>query len=144
MSELQSILHNLEERGHRLTPPRLAVLAAVLAQKGHFTVEDVMHGCPRIGRATVFRAMRMLTDSGIVCRVLLEDGSLHYRISRHGHHHHVVCVSCGGVRDLDTCAVGGLVQSLAQSTGFEIEGHWLEFYGRCAACREQETVLTGS
>src|SRR3990172_9979492 len=87
------------------------------------------------GRATVFRTIRLLTERGVVCRVLLEDGSLHYRLSRRGHHHHLVCLNCGGVRDLDECAVGDLVRELSRASGYEIEGHWLEVYGRCASCR---------
>src|SRR3989304_3520237 len=134
MSELQSIIQRLEARGCRLTASRLAVLAAVLAQKGHFTVEDVLRRCPGIGRATAFRTMRLLAEMDIVCRVLLEDGSLHYRLSRRGHHHHLVCVACGDVEDLDKCLVSDLVKSLSGPAGYQIEGHWLEFYGRGGFC----------
>src|SRR3989304_3281786 len=73
----------------------------------------------------------------------LGDGSLHYRVSRRGHHHHLVCVSCGNVQDLDECVVGDLVRELAASTEYEIEGHWLEFYGRCATCRSPVAVAAG-
>ena len=135
MSELESVIRKLEALDHRITPSRVAVIAAVLAQSGHFSVEDVLRQARAVGRATVFRTMRLLTDLDVVCRVLLDDGSLHYRVSRRGHHHHLVCVSCGNAQDLDECAVGDLVRELAAATEYEIEGHWLEFYGRCAACR---------
>jgi Fe2+ or Zn2+ uptake regulation protein len=135
MSELESVIRRLEDLDHRITPSRVAVIAAVLAHSGHFSVEDIVRQARAVGRATVFRTMRLLTDIDVVCRVLLEDGSLHYRVSRRGHHHHLVCVSCGNVQDLDECAVGGLVRELAAATEYEIEGHWLEFYGRCAGCR---------
>ena len=135
MSELESVIRKLEALDHRITPSRVAVIAAVLAQSGHFSVEDVLRQARAVGRATVFRTMRLLTELEIVCRVILEDGSLHYRVSRRGHHHHLVCVSCGNVQDLNECAVGDLVRELAAATEYEIEGHWLEFYGRCAACR---------
>jgi len=113
MPELESVIRKLEALDHRITPSRVAVIAAVLAQSGHFSVEDVLRQARAVGRATVFRTMRLLTDLEIVCRVLLEDGSLHYRVSRRGHHHHLVCVSCGNVQDLDECAVAGLVRELA-------------------------------
>ncbi len=133
-------MQRLETQGHRLTASRLAVLAAVLAQKGHFSVEDVLRRCPGIGRATAFRTMRLLAEMDIVCRVLLEDGSLHYRLSRRGHHHHLVCVACGNVEDLNTCIVKDLVEGLSRSADYEIDGHWLEFYGRCGSCRSVERV----
>ena len=135
MPELESVIRKLEALDHRITPSRVAVIAAVLAQSGHFSVEDVLRQARAVGRATVFRTMRLLTDLDVVCRVILEDGSLHYRVSRRGHHHHLVCVSCGNVQDLDECAVADLVRELAAATEYEIEGHWLEFYGRCASCR---------
>ncbi len=144
MSELESVIRRLEALGHRITPSRVAVVAAVLAQSGHFSVDDVVRQARGVGRATVFRTMRLLTELDIVCRVLLEDGSLHYRVSRRGHHHHLVCVSCGNVQDLDECAVGGLVRELAAASDYEIEGHWLEFYGRCAACRSGLAVAAKS
>ena len=140
MTELQLIMQRLQARGYRLTASRLAVLAATLAQKGHFTVEDVLRRCPGIGRATVFRTMRLLAEVDVVCRVLLEDGRLHYRLSCRGHHHHLVCVACGNVQDLDWCAVDDLVDGLSRSSGYQVEGHWLEFYGRCGDCRSQEQV----
>jgi Fur family ferric uptake transcriptional regulator len=136
MPELDSLTRRLETLGHRITPARAAVIAAVLTQGGHFSVDDILRTARNVGRATVFRTMRLLTDIDILCRVLLEDGSLHYRVSRRGdHHHHLVCVSCGNVRELEDCAVGDLVRDLAADTEYDIEGHWLEFYGRCASCR---------
>lgn len=142
MSELESIAQRLEARGHRVTPARLAVIRAVLAQRGHFSVDDILQHCPGIGRATAFRTMRLLAELGIVCRVLLEDGALHYRLSRRGHHHHLVCVACGSVQDLDQCAVADLVRELARASNYEIEGHWLEFFGRCPQCRLRQPAAT--
>lgn len=136
MADLQSVIHRLEGLGHRITPSRVAVIAAVLTQRGHFSVDDILRKARNVGRATVFRTMRLLTDQDILCRVLLEDGSMHYRVSHRGdHHHHLVCVSCGNVCELEDCAIGDLVRELAAATEYDIEGHWLEFYGRCASCR---------
>ena len=136
MPELDSITRRLQALGHKATPARVSVIAAVLTQSGHFSVDDILRKARNVGRATVFRTMRLLTELDIVCRVLLDDGSLHYRVSRQTrHHHHVVCVSCNNVEVLDDCAVGDSIRDLAATTGYEIDGHWLEFYGRCADCR---------
>jgi len=136
MSDLEAVSLKLEARGYRVTPPRRAVIAAALQQSGHFTVDDLLRRCRGAGRATVFRTMRLLTEAGVACRVLLDDGSLHYRLSeRAQHHHHLVCTGCGKVQDLDECSVSDLVRELSRTSGYEIEGHWLEFYGQCAVCR---------
>ena len=141
MSDLEAVSLKLEARGHRVTPSRRAVIAAVLQQAGHFTVDDLLRRCRGAGRATVFRTIRLLTELDVVCRVLLDDGSLHYRLSeRSQHHHHLVCTGCGKVQDLDQCSVSDLVRDLSRSSGYEIDGHWLEFYGHCAACRSEVAV----
>ncbi len=142
MSDIDLITRRLELRGHRVTPSRRRVLDAVLAQPAHFTVDDVLRAtrAPRrrqhdVGRATVFRTVRLLVDLNVLCRILLDDGTLHYRLSTRGHHHHLVCRDCGRVEDFTRCDVAGLVRELSRATDYEIEGHWLEVYGRCHACR---------
>lgn len=146
MSDLDNVCLKLEARGYRVTPSRRAVIAALLQQDSHFTVDDVRHRCRGAGRATIFRTIRLLTDLGVVCRVLMDDASLHYRVSQRGHHHHLVCTDCGNVQDLDQCAISGLVRELSETSGYEIEGHWLELYGRCGPCREAAamTVKAGA
>ncbi len=138
MSDLDLIIQRLELRGHRITASRRRVLEALVAAPAHFTVDDVLRSVPDVGRATVFRTMKLLQDLNVVCRVLMEDGSLHYRLSTRGHHHHLVCRSCGRVEDFSTCDVSAVIDQLAQATEYQIEGHWLEVYGRCSACRAAE------
>ena len=145
MCETQLVIERLEMRGHRMTDSRRRVLDAVMAQAAHFTVDDVLHSTRNVGRATVFRTMKLLLDLNIVCRVMLDDGTLHYRVSTRSHHHHLVCIDCGRVEDFSQCDVQSLTRDLAQATGYEIERHWLEVYGRCHACRllKTETVAVG-
>jgi Fur family ferric uptake transcriptional regulator len=144
MSDLENISVKLEARGYRITPSRRAVIAAALAQTGHFTADDLVTRCRGAGRATVFRTIRLLTELGVVCRVLFEDGSMRYLVSQRGHHHHVVCTGCGAVRDLDQCAIKDAIRELSDATGYEVEGHWLELYGRCAACRARVPAAAGA
>jgi Fur family ferric uptake transcriptional regulator len=135
MSDVDLVIERLELRGHRVTASRRRVIDAVLSQPAHFTVDDVLRRTRKVGRATAFRTIKLLTDLNVVCRVLLEDGTLHYRLSARGHHHHLVCRDCGRVEDFSQCDVSPLVRELTRATGFAIEGHWLEVYGRCSACR---------
>ena len=143
MSDLDLIIQRLALRGHRITASRRRVLEALVAAPAHFTVEDVARRVPAVGRATVFRTMKLLQDLNVVCRVLMEDGSLHYRLSARGHHHHLVCRTCGRVEDFSACDVGPLIDQLVQATDYQIEGHWLEVYGRCRACRTAERAPSG-
>ena len=143
MSDFNLIVERLEMRGHRVTTSRRAVVEAALAMPSHFAPEELLQRLPQVGRATVFRTLRLLLDLNVVCRVLMEDGSLRYRLSTRGHHHHLVCTKCGRVEDFTRCDVPSLVDELARSTEYDIEGHWLEVYGRCSSCRILETVELG-
>ena len=91
---------------------------------------------PSFGRATVYRTLKILVENGMLCRVLLEDGDLHYQLSHHGHHHHLLCVECGSSQDLTGCDIEDVLVSTSARHGFELSGHWLEVYGRCRDCLE--------
>jgi|DewCreStandDraft_2_1066082.scaffolds.fasta_scaffold00350_7 Fur family ferric uptake transcriptional regulator len=134
---LAGIVQRLEDRGCRVTAPRLAVLAAAADAGDQFSAEDVARRVPHVGRATVFRTLKLLVEMDVLCRVLLDDGSLRYRWSRRGHHHHLVCTACGAVEDFTLCDVTELLRELTRAINFSVEGHWLEVYGRCAACSVQ-------
>ena len=136
MKKIDDLLgERLEARGYRATAPRRSVLKAIANKKGHFTAEDIYDLVPKVGRATVFRTMRLLVELGMVCRVLLESGNLHYRLSHREHHHHLICVGCGSVKDFSDGSLESVVKDLVKPEGFESAGHWLEVYGRCSDCQ---------
>ena len=78
--------------------------------------------------------LNLLVEAGVLCRVLLEDGSLHYQLSHRGHHHHLICTDCGLTQDLLGCDIEGMLDEKAAELGFQTEGHRLEVYGRCYKC----------
>ena len=138
MADLRHVIERLEASGYRVTGPRLALLAVVGGMPGQFSAEEVQQRLPRVGRATVFRTLKLLVELGVVCRILLDDGRLLYRWSRGGHHHHLLCTTCGAARDLSECGVPQLLDAAIRASGYEMEGHWLEVYGRCRTCLGSE------
>ena len=135
LSVSEQILDTLEERGFRSTAPRRIMATVIGDQERHFTAEGLRQQLPgRMGRATVYRTLKLLVEAGVLCRVLLEDGDLHYQLSHHGHHHHLICVQCGSSQDLTGCDIEDLLLTTSADHGFELSGHWLEVYGRCRNC----------
>ena len=102
----EQILETLEQQGYRSTAPRRLVVRAVAGQERHFTAEGLYGHLPGLGRATIYRSLKILVETGVICRVLLEDGHLHYQLSHRGHHHHLLCVECGASQDLLGCEIG--------------------------------------
>jgi Fe2+ or Zn2+ uptake regulation protein len=131
----------LEEQGYRDTLPRRAVVQAIAQKEKHFTAEALREQLPGVGRATIYRSLKLLVEAGVLCRVLLEDGNLRYQLSRRGHHHHLLCVDCGASEDLTGCDIEGQLKKVAASHDFQVSGHWLEVYGRCRQCTPAQAPI---
>jgi Fe2+ or Zn2+ uptake regulation protein len=131
-----------DDLGLRSTRPRRLIaerLAEVAASGVDFAIEDLWRDLqaidPRIGRATVYRAVDLLLREGVLDRVAFADGTHRYRLCGLEHHHHVTCVACHRVVEVDACLSPDLLADVARSTGFQIDGHAVELFGRCEDCR---------
>ncbi len=140
LSLADQLLETLEEKGYRSTSPRRAVANAIASQQRHFTAEGLREELPWVGRATIYRSLKLLVETGVLCRVLLEDGNLHYQLSHRGHHHHLLCVECGASQDLLGCDIEDLLREVSAAHEFQLSGHWLEVYGRCQNCLSAQAV----
>jgi Fur family transcriptional regulator, ferric uptake regulator len=120
----------------RSTPQRRAVLEAIRRFDGSFTVPELYDRArtiaPRVGLATVYRTVELLRRNGSV-RPLAGEGRPAYVRCRPGHHHHLVCLACGGVEETELCAAPPAAE-LKQRYGFAAEAHEVDFYGTCARC----------
>jgi Fur family ferric uptake transcriptional regulator len=130
----------IREHGHKLTPQRHAVLKVIAATHDHLTPEAIYEKAleenPDLGLVTVYRTLDLLSELNLVCRVHGADGCRGYMMRRPTeHHHHLVCSKCGRVVDFTTCDLKDLEKKLSGETGFDINGHLLELYGFCPACR---------
>lgn len=129
----------IEREGHRLTAPRRAVLATLAAAAEPLTIEDVADQTPQVGRATVFRTVKLLQELDLVCRVPLEDGSARYLLSQSPHHHHLICRECGSVTEFRSAELDDAIEREAGRARFRLDAHTVELYGLCASCQDAET-----
>ena len=128
---LEAAIGRMRGRGYKATPQRVAVLRA-LAEEQHQSLEEIRVRCPEVGLVTVYRALDLLGELGIVRRLDLGDGA-RYELAR-DHHHHMICESCGDISEFDECPLEPELLP-PKSANFEIRAHSLEVYGRCGACR---------
>lgn len=128
----------LEGQGHRLTGSRRAVLEAISGTHSPFTVEDICLAAPGVGRATVFRTVKLLQELDVVCRLPLGDGGVRYQLSHSEHHHHLICGNCGAVTEFNDPELDVLIRSNANDEGFRLDDHSLELYGLCRSCRLED------
>jgi len=119
-----------------MTQQRRAVLDAIARTEGSFTAVQLFDHArraePRLGLATVYRTIELLRRTGGV-RPLAGEGRPAYVRCRPGHHHHLVCLSCGAIEETELCAAPPAGE-LKRRHGFAAEGHEVDFYGTCARC----------
>ncbi len=128
------IMAVLEDRGYRSTVPRRAIVCTIEEMHEGFTAEDVVRKLPAVGRATVFRTLKLFLETGIICRLNLIDGAPRYMLSRIEHHHHTVCVKCGKVGEFRAATVERLMRIIGDDLSGEIVGHRIELYVICGQC----------
>jgi Fe2+ or Zn2+ uptake regulation protein len=120
----------------RLTPQRRALLDLIADREGSFTAVELFQEArrrkPRLGLATVYRTVDLLRGTGSV-RPLVGDARPAYVRCEPGHHHHLVCLSCGGVEETELCGAPSATQ-LRRRYGFRAAGHELDIYGTCVRC----------
>ena len=135
------IISTIDDAGYRLTAPRRAVAMLVAERASHFTADELVTAARRrrlgVGRATVFRALELFVDLGVVERVDLPTGEHAYVACTPGgaHHHHIVCSSCGRASDVEDCGLQAAVERAGNETGYEVTHHRLELFGICPDCQ---------
>ena len=139
-NEAQVLLDDLRDQGFKITSPRHLVIERVAGRDENFTAEELAAELAPIGRATVYRTLKLLLDQGLICRVVLSDGAVCYRASHAGHHHHLVCVSCGATEDVHLTDVENVIDGVRSATDYEIVGHRIEVYGFCPTCKQRQAV----
>jgi Fur family transcriptional regulator, ferric uptake regulator len=139
MDDPNAIVQALDAAGYRLTGPRRVVADLITRHDGHFTaseLESVANGRGlRLSRATLFRALDLLTELGALERIELPDGDHAYVPCVRSHHHHVVCARCGRTTEVEGCGVPEAVAEIARRTGYRIDMHRLELFGLCGPCQ---------
>lgn len=118
----------LRARGLRVTNPRLRVHRHVRDAQGHVTAEEVGASLPGVSAGTVYAALELLEDMGVVRRVSTLGGTAVFD-SRPEPHHHAVCRRCGRMQDLEAPAPAAIAPA-----GFLVERAELQLVGVCAAC----------
>lgn len=132
----------LRARDLKLSKVRDAVARCALQRSGHFRVEDLVRalqdeGIREAHLATVYRAMPLLVDAGLVQATLVAPGdSQQYEVVfEREQHHHLQCLECGRMVEFQSGALEALQNEIAARYGFQLDGRASELHGRCRDCR---------
>ena len=129
----------LRASGHRLTPQRELVLAAVEAL-GHATPDEVYaevrtHS-ESINLSTVYRTLELLDDLGLIRHAHLTDRAPTYHSAQGHEHAHLVCRVCHRQFSIGRSEIEDALGPVAAQHDFAPDYGHLTVFGTCADCRE--------
>jgi Fur family ferric uptake transcriptional regulator len=141
LERFKSVLHG---RSLKMSTVRESIARAALNYDGHFSVEELLRvlrskGVSEAHLATVYRAVPLLVEAGLIQPALLSKGDhQRYEVAfEREHHDHIVCTSCGRVVEFVSEALEALQREIADRYEFSLDDHVHELLGRCSDCRDK-------
>lgn len=132
----------LKISGLKITPQRLLIIKVLedLGEEYHPGAEEIWRGVaarePNISRATVYRNLKQLVDSGIINELYFRDGKARFELNQE-HHHHFVCLTCGGTEKISAAEK---LEEVFKEIGLKrkVVSHQFEVFGICNDCENKE------
>lgn len=144
MKEHEKLFKNfLKTKGLKLTVPRKAILDTIFTYHRHFNVDalyDVIRKDHRnVSRATIYRTMPLLVESGLIKQSLRCQSKDHYEhIHGHSDHLHLLCVKCGDIIEVESSEIDKALANLAETKNFILNDYNLSAKGICENCRRKK------
>ncbi|MDH4164694.1 MAG: transcriptional repressor [Nitrospirota bacterium] len=138
----ERVASSLSGRGFKTTRQRDSIVRIFAAAGQHLSAEElyelVKKAEPGIGYATVYRTLRLLSESGLAHESRFEDGFTRYELSDSGSHHdHIICTGCGQIIEFENHEIEKIQQAIARKHHFLVTNHKHEIYGLCSSCQRK-------
>jgi Fur family transcriptional regulator, ferric uptake regulator len=131
----------LGEKGLKFTKERIAVLKEVFSSHSHFEPENlylrIKASGSKASRASVYRTLSLLVESGLVEKVTrTEKSNVYEHTFGHSHHDHMICDGCGSIIEFYSEKLENLQKEICVGNGFDGRSHTLEIHGYCTECKK--------
>ena len=143
MKSAKTVLRQyLKNKGLLHSKQREQVLDVFLKTEKHLTIGDlyelVRKKNPKIGLATVYRAMRVICAAGLARETDFGDGVRCFEHEyQHQHHDHLVCLKCGKITEVMSPEIEKLQERLAKKYSFTPLRHRMQIFGVCRKCKRK-------
>jgi len=138
--ELETVSRYLKDHDFKLTNQRKKIIQAIFTNHDHFTADD-LHDSLRgsgeaISKATVYRTLSLLCESGLVESRDFGKGQLYYEhVLGHKAHYHFICRETGRVIEFRNAEVDKILSRVARARGFSIDAISIRVFGTGKACK---------
>ena len=133
---MKELSEGLRQEGYRFTRQRQIILEEVQRQQSHPSAKEVYDAVklrlPNISLGTVYRGLGVLVELGLIRKV--EHGEYARFDANLVDHHHLICMNCDQLLDVDAPLSEPLNTQQFKARGFEVQGYKLELYGLCPTC----------
>ena len=132
----------LKERGLKFTSERALILKVIFSLRKHFDIDQLWERLhkkdKRLSRATIYRTLPLLVDSGLIRETLRCQERVQYEhIFGHKHHDHLVCLKCGKVIEFKKEEIEKLQEEVCKRYHFKAVEHRLGIRGYCEQCQNK-------
>jgi len=141
LSPIDKFREFLQTKGERLTRERSIIIEEVFAEHEHFDADTLVSRVSSnksgrlVSRATVYRALKLLEEAGLLRKVARPNGSEVYEHDYgYPQHDHLICSKCGDLIEFTNEVISAIVEKICAENSFIKSGHRLEVYGVCAKC----------
>ncbi len=131
----------LRKKKLRLTSQRSAIVDTVFGTDRHFTAEQLLEWSRRrdrsVSRATVYRTLPLLTESGLVQEMDFGEDSKFYdpNYADRPDHNHIICQDCGKIVEFESDKIARIESEISQRHGFIVTSQKLQISGACEELR---------
>jgi Fur family transcriptional regulator, ferric uptake regulator len=137
--EVAILLARVEQR---YTALRRALVETLAAAGRPVTIPEIILTTPELTQSSAYRNITVLIEAGAVRRVSGADDHGRFELGEDlsGHHHHLVCHSCGVVADVRPSprlerALAEAARAVEEEDAFSVTDHRFDFVGLCSDCR---------
>ena len=132
----------INNKNLRYTVQRDILIEELYINGGHLTPDEfseiIKNRHPEIGKATVYRTLKLLEEAKLISKIEFGDGRIRYEICTDKEHHdHLICEKCKKSVEVIDPKIESLQKRLAQKHGFELTGHRLYLFGICKNCQKK-------
>jgi len=138
---LKKLKEVCRERGLPLTTQRRTVLEVLLGREDHPTADQILEAVqeksPQISRRTVYRVLETLAEWRLIRRVHHPGATARFDAKVH-RHHHLVCIRCSRIVDLESRDLDGIPMPKGRPHGFDVCDFSVQLMGMCPECRKEQ------